>query len=108
MNPESSKFRGINPEKPELQGSQGRAISRMNPSFFTRPAGYKQLIRKRFARWPGLPASAAQAVKLSRLASPGRSQHGHLAGHWIATGQFLGKFKRKSATKNLEIKGGGT
>ena len=30
------------------------------------------------------------------------------SGHWIATGQFWGKFKRKNATKNLEIKGGGT
>ena len=28
INPESSKFSEINPEKPELQGSQGRTISR--------------------------------------------------------------------------------
>ena len=28
-------------------------------------------------------------------------------GHWKATGQFSGKFKKKNVTKNLEIKVGG-
>ncbi len=30
MNPEKATFRGINPEKLELQGSQGRTISRLS------------------------------------------------------------------------------